>query len=110
MDSSKIYSISFGIFKLIEAEAKKNNTTPKLISNIAFTKFNRELKLDPASPDAALITSEINNYILSNYYSNVLEQIGYTEPNKEYLENPEEWNVNQYSDGQYGFEEKPKRS
>ncbi len=110
MDLNSIASTADNISMMICQEAKSKNEKPKLITNIAFSKYNKYLNFDPASLEAALITSHVNYLILRMSYESDLQRIGYTEPNKEYLENPEEWNVNQYSDGQYGFEEKPRRS
>ncbi len=50
-----------------------NNKKNKLLNNIAFSKYNEYLGLNPLSRDAALITGIVNSNIINTYYNDCFE-------------------------------------
>ena len=64
--------MSYGhfVFYLITKEAEMNNIKkPKLLISIAYTKYN--CGLDVLDARAVLLTSYINNLIVTNYYNDI---------------------------------------
>lgn len=88
MDINDIFNLSTNLFKIICS--KNDIQKPKLLTNIAFSEYNKDLNLDPTSPVAFLLTSNINDLIVRNFYNNVVE---YEEPTKEYVANSEEYEI-----------------
>ena len=77
MTSEQIYTLSGEVFKMIAEEAQNTKEMPKLITNFAFTKYNKSFNLEPVSIEASLLTSSINNLIVSHFYKEVVK---YAEP------------------------------
>lgn len=64
----RIYSLGINIFK--EMASENNN---QLLQNVAFSKYNEYLNLNPLGRDALLITAVINNNIINKFYKDQFE-------------------------------------
>ena len=104
-NASKIYEIANHIISIELQKFKETKEKPKMINNIAFTEYNESLKLDPVSPEAMLLTSYINNWIIETFHNDFIKDVvKYEEPTTDYVENPEEWKIKEMPNGLYQFE------
>ena len=88
MNTEEMVNIASIIYMNYVKEELKENKKPRLIYNIAFTKYNEALNFDPLSMESFIITSLINDYILISYYQNTVK---YSRPVTDYVEDKDSY-------------------
>lgn len=100
MSIEELVRIADSIAKIYMVEEIKINheSKPKLIHNIAFTKYNDALGFDPLSFEAFTVTSLINDYIIHTYYQDIVK---YSKPDTNYVVDKDSYVV--FGDQESGY-------